>query len=364
MSTTPHPEGLPPQHPPPPANVPPAIPYYYPPPPRRRGFWGRLFLSLFVLIFLGSLFMNFMMAGVVGSYLGEGRVQEKFVSHDPYAKDKVAIIPVEGIILETEDGFVKRAIDAAMQDKNVKAVVLRVDSPGGSVTGSDYIYHHLRKLVEKKNVPIVVSMGGIAASGGYYVSMAVGDQQDAIYAEPTGYTGSIGVIMPHYDISGLLKKYDVVDDSVPSNPLKEMGSITKPMTPEERTIFKKLVDESFARFKYVVMEGRPYFKKNPTKLDELATGRVYTAEDAKNKRLIDEIGFLEDAVNKAIELAQLDKEKVKVVRYKPEQSLSSLLMGSESRSAAGSELKALLDMTTPRAYYLVAWPPAVGATAK
>lgn len=366
MSTTPQPEGPPPQHAPapssaPPPNAPPAVHYYYPPPPpRRRGFWARLFLSLLVLVFLGSLLMNFIMAGMVGGFLGEGRVQEKFVSHNLYAKDKIAIIPVEGVILGSEDGFVKRAIDAAMKDDNVKAVVLRVDSPGGSVTGSDYIYHHLRKLVEERNIPLVVSMGGIAASGGYYVSMAVGDEKDAIYAERTGWTGSIGVIIPHYDISGLMKKYDVVDDSVPSNPLKEMGSPTKPMTPQERDIFKRLVDDSFTQFKHVVMEGRPEFKKDPSKLDKLATGQVYTAEYAKEKGLIDEIGFLEDAVNKAIELARLDKEKVKVVRYKSEPSLSSMLWGSESRSAAGSELKALLDMTTPRAYYLFAWPPAGG----
>ncbi len=361
MSTTPHPEGMPPHHHPAPPGpmpvyVPPAMPYY-PPPPRRRGFWGRLFLSLFMLIFIGSLFMNFMMAGLVASFMGEGRVQEKFFSHDAFAKDKVAIIPIEGVIMETEDGFVKRAIDAAMKDENVKGVVLRVDSPGGSVTGSDFIYHHLRKLAEDRNIPIVVSMGGIAASGGYYVSMAVGDEPNTIFAEPTGWTGSIGVIMPHYDISGLLSKYDIVDDSVPSHPLKEMGSITKPMTAEERKIIKALVDDSFTRFKDVVKDGRPKFKKDPSALDKLATGQVYTADQAAKNGLIDKLGFVEDAVDRAIELARLDKKKVRVVRYKPEQSLSSMLLGSETRSSMGSELKALLDMTTPRAYYLAAWPP-------
>jgi protease-4 len=362
MSTTPHPEGMPPQHPAMPAHIPAPV-AYYPLPPPRRGFWGRLFMSLFVLVFLGSLFMNLMLAGMAINMMGEGRVLEKFVSHDPYGKDKVAILPIEGVILESEDGFVKRAIDTAMQDKNVKAIVLRVDSPGGSVTGSDYIYHHLRKLVKERNIPIVVSMGGIAASGGYYVSMAVGDEANTIFAEPTGYTGSIGVIIPHYDISGLLKKYDIADDSVPSHPLKEMGSLTKAMTPEERKIFQKLVDENFARFKDIVKEGRPKFSKDPAALDKLATGQVYTAEQAAKNGLVDKLGFIEDAVDRAIELARLDKDKVKVVRYKSEPSLSSLLLGGESRSA-GLDLKSLLDMTTPRAYYLAAWPPAVGGTGK
>ena len=137
---------------------------------------------------------------------GTPRVQEKFVSHDQNAEDKIVILPIEGIIQENDDGFVKRAIDTAMEDKHVKALVLRVDSPGGSVTGSDYIYHHLCNLAEKKKIPIVVSMGSMAASGGYYVSMAVGHAPDTIFAEPTCSTGSIGVIIPHYNLAGFMKK--------------------------------------------------------------------------------------------------------------------------------------------------------------
>ena len=193
MSTTPHPEGT---RPPQPA-VRPRRPLPEHPttirrrPAPRRGFWGRLFLTLFVMVVGGSFFLNLILLALSANLLGDGtpRVQEKFVSHDQYAKDKVVILPIEGVILESEDGFVKRAIDMAMKDEHVKAVVLRVDSPGGSVSGSDYMYHHLRKLAEKKKIPIVVSMGGIAASGGYYVSMAVGHEPDTIFAEPTCFTG-------------------------------------------------------------------------------------------------------------------------------------------------------------------------------
>jgi protease-4 len=363
MSTTPHPEGLGSHGP---ASVPAAMPYYPPPPPRRRGFFGRLLLSLLVMVFIASLFMNFLLAGLTANLMGEGRVQERFVSHDRHAVDKVAILPIEGLIVESEDGFVKKAIDTAMEDKNVKALVLRVDSPGGTVVGSDYIYHHLRKLVKKRKIPIVVSMGGIAASGGYYVSMAVGDTPGTIFAEPTGYTGSIGVIIPHYDISGLLNKYNIVDDSVPSKPLKEMGSITKAMTPDERKLFQSLVDDSFARFKEVVMEGRPRFKKDPAALEKLATGQIFTAAQAADPKvgLVDQLGFIEDAVNKAIELANLDEEKVKVVRYKSEPSLSSVLLGGESRTAKNMDLNAILDAATPRAYYLVSGMPALAGAAK
>ena len=180
------------------------------------------------------------------------------------ATDKIAIITVEGTILGDE-GFVKKQIDQVRDDDHVKAVVLRVDSPGGTVTGSDYIYHHLKKLAEDKQIPLVVSMGSIAASGGYYVAMAVGDTENTIFAEPTTWTGSIGVIIPHYDISGLLEKWDVKDDSIASNPLKMMGSPTRkfpePIRAEEQQILQGLVDSSFDGFKEIVLASRPALRE-------------------------------------------------------------------------------------------------------
>jgi len=321
---------------------------------------------LFVLVVGGSFLLNLLLLAVSASLLGDGtpRVQEKFVSHDKNAVDKVVILPIEGIILENEDGFVKRAIDTAMKDEHVKAVVLRVDSPGGSVSGSDYLYHHLCKLAEK--VPIVVSMGSMAASGGYYVSMAVGHEPNTIFAEPTCFTGSIGVIIPHYSVAGFMEQHGLIDDSIASRELKKMGSITKPMTAEEKKIFEALVNDSFNHFKKVVRSGRSEFEKDPRKLDALATGQIYSAEqavDPKNK-LVDKIGFLEDAVDRAIELAHLDSEKVKVVRYKQEIGLSSILLGEQSRKSQSADLKALLEMTTPKAYYLASWLPGLAGAAK
>ncbi len=358
MSTTPHPEGIPTAQPAVAAQAAPAGAVYYypvPPPPPRRGFWGRLFLTFFVLLIGGSFFLNLVLLAVSGSLLADGtpRVQEKFVSHEETAKDKVVILPIEGVILEAEDGFVSRAIETAMKDEHVKAVVLRVDSPGGSVSGSDYIYHHLRQLAEKKKIPIVVSMGSIAASGGYYVSMAVGQEPDTIYAEPTCFTGSIGVIMPHYNVAELMEKYGVVNDSIASHRLKDMGSLTKTMTDEEKDIFQKLVNDDFQRFKEVVQAGRS--KLDRTRIEALATGQVYTANQAvaPDNGLIDKIGFLEDAVEQAIKIAHLDASKVRVVRYKQEAGLSSLLLNGQSSKSESVELKALLEMTTPKAYYLV-----------
>ena len=124
-------------------------------------------------------------------------------------------------------------------------VVLRVDSPGGTVTGSDYLYHHIKQLREELELPMVVSMGSLCASGGYYIAMAVGQGEDLIFAEPTTWTGSIGVVIPHYDLAGLLASWNVEDDSIASHPLKLLGSPTREMTAEDREILQQLVDDHF-----------------------------------------------------------------------------------------------------------------------
>jgi protease-4 len=323
-----------------------------PRPPKRRSLLGALFLVLLLLGLGFSLLLNVGLLFSGAGFDSQTKVQEKFVSHSRYARDKIAIMPVEGVILDEDEGFVKRQIDHVRKDKNVKAVVLRVDSPGGTVTGSDFLLHHLNKLREEREIPIVVSMGSVAASGGYYVSMAVGDTPETIFAEPTTWTGSIGVIIPHYDLSEFLQeKLGIDDDSISSHPLKNMGSFVKPMTEEERKIYQALVDESFARFKEIIKSGRPKFEEDSEALDELATGQVYTAEQGKELGLVDKIGFVEEAIQRAMELAGVDEEDVRVVKYRREPTLADLLIGARA-SRPGLDLASLLEMTAPRAYYL------------
>lgn len=289
-----------------------------------------------------------------------GGITEKHHSGATYASNKVAIISVTGVIMEGE-GYVKNQIDRVRDDSSVKAIVVRVDSPGGTVTGSDYIFHHLNTLREEKGIPLVVSMGSIAASGGYYVSMAVGDQEKSIYAEPTTTTGSIGVIIPHYDISGLMARYDVKDDSIASHPRKQMLAMTRPIPEEHRELLQAYVDESFGRFKDIVKQGRPAFRKDDSVLVELATGEIFTATKAKESGLIDEIGFLEAAIERAMELANLDATNTSVVRYLPPATLfdvSGLMMSKSQRP----DLSALLELTSPRAYYLASSMPPLMAS--
>lgn len=277
-------------------------------------------------------------------------IDEKHHSLNKHGASKVAIITIDGTILEG-DGFVKKQIDRVRKDEDVKAVVVRVDSPGGTVTGSDFMLHHLNELRNDRKLPMVVSMGGLAASGGYYVSMCVGDTPDTIFAEPTTWTGSIGVIIPHYNVAGLMERYDIESDSVTSHRLKGMGSITKKMTDEERAIFQGLVDDSFGRFKEIIKSGRPKYRQNPEALDALATGQVFATNQALAAGLVDKEGFIEAAIDRAIELAGLDKSDTEAVRYEQPLGLSDLFMGAQSRKQT-LDVSHLLDFASPRAWYV------------
>jgi protease-4 len=203
-------------------------------------------------------------------------------------------------------------------------------------------------------------MGSLCASGGYYVAMAVGNQKDAIYAEPTTWTGSIGVIIPHFDLSGTLDALEIKEDSIASGPLKQMGSPTRPMSEEERKLLQGLVDESFGEFKQIVISGRPKFKDDPAALDAVATGQIFTAKQALGHGLVDKIGFVEEAIARATELAGETVENVRCVKYEQPPTLMGSLVGSgaSSVSRGSADLQGFIDLTTPRAYYLWSWLPA------
>lgn len=319
-----------------------------------------LFLLTGAMLFVCFLMLVFTWAALADQFDTTNGITEKHVSGGKLETNKIAIISVEGVIMEGQ-GFVKHQIDKVRDDKNVKAIVLRVDSPGGTVTGSDYILHHLTKLREDKQVPIVVSMGSMAASGGYYVAMAVGDEPKSIYAEPTTTTGSIGVIIPHYDITGLMEKYDIKDDSIASHDRKQMLSMTKKLDGDKRELVQAYVMEAFERFKDIVKQGRPDFRANPEKLDVLATGEIFSATKAKANGLVDELGFQEDAIARAAELASLSADDYRVVKY--ERPATLLDLGSiGGANAARSEINAILELSIPRAYYLNTMLPAAFAS--
>lgn len=301
-------------------------------------------------------------AGASAQYFQkDAKVVEQYHSLSKSATAKVAVVDISGPIMGG-GGFVRGQLDRIADDESVKAIVLRIDSPGGTVSGSDEIHYRINEIVKKREIPVVVSMGGIAASGGYYIAMANGGRDNVIFAEPATLTGSIGVIIPHFDLSQLMKRLDIEDDSIASGPLKQMLSPTKQRTPEleqrERKILQALVDEMFTRFKEIVKQGRP--KLDDAKLAAVATGQIFTAQQARDAGLVDTIGFVEDAIDRAVELAGLTRDTVRAVKYtKPKGIVDELLGGSAPGARAATPLEAFAEWTTPRAWYLCSWWPAL-----
>lgn len=308
-----------------------------------------------VLLFVGGFLMIFFL-GVLGLAMSgsieqvgmqEKPLSEKLVQGDWSSKSKVAIISINGMIMESENGYIPKQIKQVLKDKDVKAVVLRVDSPGGTMTGSDYYLYLLKEMKSKRNIPVIVSMGSMAASGGYYVSM-VGDE---IYAEPTTITGSIGVIVPMYKGVGLCEKIGVESTPITSGPLKTMGSFDKPLTDEQKAVWQALVDDNFKRFKNVIIEGRENFNADPKKLDDLATGQIYTATEAEENGLIDKIGYLDDAIAAAMKKAGLSENTSKTIRYRPKMSFMEAITEAKAPKTV-LDTRTLFNLTSPKVYLL------------
>ncbi len=293
-----------------------------PPPPtiivdrRDRGGWvGRMFgplvvLLLLVLIFKGSL-------GTEGSI--PERLDEKYVAGDTTGA-KIAIVEVSGLILDGEVDYAIRQVRQARDDTSVRAIVLRIDSPGGTVSGSDRIWREVQ-LLKERGKPVVVSMGGLAASGGYYVAAAA----DYILAEPTTMTGSIGVILEVPMFRDLLDKVGVDFQTIKTGKWKDSPSLFHPMSDEERERWNHVIDVAYQRFVRVVAQGRSL------PLDHVlpvADGRVFTASEALDAKLVNEIGYQDDAILHAQRLAGI--ASVHVVRYAKPKSLAETLLGIHS----------------------------------
>lgn len=229
-------------------------------------------------------------------------------------KAKVLLIEISGMISsEEKDGFrpapsmiasVKEQLSKATKDESVKAVVLRINTPGGTVTASDIIYHELKTFKASRKIPIIASIMDLGTSGGYYIAAAA----DSVMAHPSSVTGSIGVIMLTLNARGLLEKIGVEATAVTSGPRKDMGSPFRTMTVEERAIFQGLIDSFYHRFLMIVQEGRSNLPMD--QIRKLADGRIYTGEQAKAEGLVDEIGYLEDAVELAKKKAGLTEARV------------------------------------------------------
>ena len=259
--------------------------------------------------------------------------------------DKVAVYYAYGDIVDSETGgmldeshnivasTVCKDLEKLMDDDDVKAVVLRVNSPGGSAYASEQIWHAVTQLKAKK--PVVVSMGGYAASGGYYISCAA----DYIYSEPTTITGSIGIFGMFPDFSGLLKeKLGIKFDEVKTNKHSAFGTMARPFNAEEMALLDQYIGRGYELFRKRVADGR---KQTTDQIEEIAQGRVWLGNDALGIKLVDAIGSLDDAVKKAAELAKL-KEYHTSAYPEPADWMQELLNIGSSGSYLDGQMRAAL----------------------
>ena len=349
-----------------------------PPAPRGSGLLGCLFALSMLVNVVGFILLAFMFLAVVGSHAGgdigdSSSVTEKLHSGKKSAKEKIAIVHLDGVIAEGLLDFVHKEIEHAASDDHVKAVVLRINSPGGSITASDDLYQRLMELRDGTNdkstspKPLVVSMGALAASGGYYVAMPA----KSVFAERTTLTGSIGVYASFLNIKGLSKQYGFDMTTIKQGKIKDSGSPFKDMSAEERQVWQDLVDHAYDQFVGVVETGRPNLKGKllaPITMQPVnagppqenkaapykryrADGGIFTADKALEFGLVDQIGTLDDAIKELAKLAGL--EDYKAVDYEKPKGLLALL-GAQSAKAPATLLDAglLQGVLTPRLWYL------------
>ncbi len=313
--------------------------------------------------FLALLFIGLSVSGCTFNFPllpGPGPLKEMQVSGTGAAK--VLLIEVSGMISSQEkEGLIpapsmlariKEQLTRAAQDDSIKAVVLRINSPGGTVTASDIIHHELKAFKASKKIPIIASIMDLGTSGGYYIAAAA----DTVLAHPSSVTGSIGVIMLTINARGLLEKVGVEATAVTSGPRKDMGSPFRVMTPEERAIFQGLIDSFYQRFLTIVQEGRPLLQMEQIK--KLADGRIYTGDQAKAVGLVDELGYLEDAIELAKKKAKLPEARVVTYQRPGEYSnniYSKLLVPGPLAGFADLDIMALARGGTPQFMYI--WMP-------
>ena len=312
---------------PPPQNMQPMQPMPYPPmmypPPykQERSFSKAIFLTLATTIFTVSLGLNLWL-GMLLFVSGDGLGQKDSILVQGDNLQKVVVIPVSGIIMGDSQQKFERFLSLAEKDTSVKAIVVEIDTPGGDASASDQMYHRLMRFKETKKVPVVVSMGGMATSGGYYVAMGA----DHIFAQPTTLTGNIGVLAQRFNVAKMFDKWGIEETSLFSSgaDFKNAGSMFKPEKAQDREYIQGLIDDIFTQFKQVVSTGRQGKLTRP--IEEVADGRAFGAADAKSMGLIDDIGYLESAYAHAATLAKLTNPTV--LRYEEPKGLAALLGAS------------------------------------
>jgi protease-4 len=282
-----------------------------------------------------------------------------------WSRPKVALIEVEGMLMNARTGgflqptenrlsLFTQQMEQAARDDQVKAVVLRINSPGGTVTCSDTMYEMVRSFREKTKKPVIAATQEVAASGAYYVACGA----DEIVAHPTSVVGSIGVIFETFDVSRGLDRLGIKSEAIKSGDLKDMGSPFKPLAPEARAVMQGMIDEYYARFVSVVTTNRSI--PDQTKLATATDGRVFSGRQALELGLVDRLGTLEDAIKLAKEKG--GAPRAAVVMYKRPYGYSGSIYADARAPTPQANANVLYldlpdgDLFLPRGFYYL-WKP-------
>ncbi|MEK5441520.1 signal peptide peptidase SppA [Fredinandcohnia sp. FSL W7-1320] len=327
-------------------------------------------LGIAAVIFVFSIFFNFatnLASKNFSNFSDEilGASNEEFLENvviEGKGMNKILVLSVNGVIQDTGDvtsffqsagyqhqSFLKM-IEKAEEDKTVKGIILKVNSPGGGVVESAEIHKKLTDLKEATDKPIYVSMGAMAASGGYYISAPA----DKIFATPDTMTGSLGVIMQGVNFSELAEKYGVKFETIKSGPYKDIMSSYRDMTDEERQIMQTMVDNAYQGFVDVIADGR---NMSESEVRKIADGRIYDGRQAKENHLIDELGYFEDTVEAMKK--DYDLGDINVVEYTANFGFGSLFsMSAKKIFSDDIEMATMVHLlsqpNSPRMMYLYA----------
>jgi protease-4 len=278
--------------------------------------------------------------------------------------NKILLLDLSGMLAEDVASFslgapppkvpllarVREELRKAEEDDRVRALVVRINSPGGTITASDILYHELLAFKTRKKIPVIAAIMDVGASGGYYAALAA----DVIVANPTTITGSIGVVMVTVNAQGLLEKIGVAPVAIKSGPMKDAGSPFRALTEAERAVFQGIIDDMHGRFVKLIAQSR---KMSEDRVRAFADGRVYTADEALRLGLVDRVAYLEDVVALARERAGLSEARV-IMYHRPKDYRSNIYSGTPPTPTAEStfaQFAAALGGGGPRFLYLW-WP--------
>jgi protease-4 len=327
---------------------------------------GNMWLCMALLISLVALAGCGPTAFYVELVPARQKLKETEIQRDKglFVRDKIAVIDVDGLLMNRRSQGLMRyganpvslfvqKLDKAAEDRNVKAVVLRINSRGGTVAASDIMYHSLREFKRKTSKPVVACILGVGCSGAYYLACG----GDGILAQPGSVTGSIGTILQTFSFAGTMEKIGVKAVTIKSGELKDLGSPLHDMRAEEREVLEEIINQFYQQFLDVVQKGRKEIEEQ--KLRELADGRVFTAEAALEEKLIDRIGYPTDGIEWAKEIAGVEKARVVIYGRSSGHKANVYSSAVNDEGVAGALVNVELPdwLSSGEAQFLYLWQP-------